>query len=129
MLDRLHLRRHSAEREVKVEDPDGKVTIKERVDPATARDTAPERDVHPNTPPATDPASPKVFQYYTSTALSPQDSSMRFDLPNKECVLTKAHQASSLQSRQAAALTSTTDGPLYNVFWKPILPLIMHRAC
>lgn len=56
MLEKLHLRRQAAETEVKVEDPDGKVKIKERVDPATAQDTAPERDVHPNTP----PASPKV---------------------------------------------------------------------
>ncbi len=55
VLDRLHLRRHSAEKEVEVEDPDVKVKIKERVDPAAERDTAPERDVHPNTPPATGP--------------------------------------------------------------------------
>ena len=60
VLEKLHLRRRSAETEVKVEDPDGKVKIKERVEPTTAQETAPERDVHPNTPPATDPASPKV---------------------------------------------------------------------
>ena len=60
VLDRLHLRRHSAETEVKVEDPETKVKIKER-NLAPAPEMAPEHDVHPVTPPATDPAGPKVL--------------------------------------------------------------------
>lgn len=60
VLDSLHLRRHSAETEVKVEDPEGiKVKIKEP-GTAPAQDPPPEHDVHPVTTPATDPAGAKV---------------------------------------------------------------------
>ena len=65
MLDKLHLRRHSAETEVKVEDPDTKVKIKER-DSVAGRDAAAEHDVHPVTPPATDPAGTKVCPAMTT---------------------------------------------------------------